>query len=211
MDVLQRTLESIVKPDAGVEYEALKRLADQARPAGSLGVLEPLSARLAGIAGTLDVSLKKKVIVTCAGDHGVVEEGVSLFPQEVTSQMVYNFVNGGASISVLAKHAGASVMVADLGVNATFNSELPIFHKKIGHGTQNFAKGPAMKRTEAVQAIEAGIAIVDEIVAEDGSLSWNENQVIDICYWQKKLIDEIRQDLEAQDNIISKRLLRRYS
>lgn len=164
MDLLSTTIDSIKQPDAEVEKAALKRLAEQARPAGSLGVLEPLSARLAGIAGSIDVKLDKKVIVTCAGDHGVVEEGVSLFPQEVTSQMVYNFVNGGASISVLAKHAGAEVVVADLGVNFDFEEELPVFHKKVGKGTKNFVKGPAMERREAVEAVEAGISIVDELV-----------------------------------------------
>ncbi len=167
MDLLNKTIDSIKKPDAEVEKAALERLADQARPAGSLGVLESLSARLAGIAGTIDVKLDKKIIVTCAGDHGVVEEGVSLFPQEVTSQMVYNFVNGGASISVLAKHAGAEVVVADLGVNFDFEPELPVFHKKIGKGTNNFFKGPAMSREDAVAAIEAGISIVDELVQKE--------------------------------------------
>ena len=163
MQLLNETINSIKKPDIEIERAALKRLADQARPAGSLGVLEPISVRLAGIAGTLDVKLDQKIIVICAGDHGVVEEGVSLFPQEVTSQMVYNFVNGGASISVLAKHAGAEVVVADLGVNFDFEKDLPLFHKKIGKGTKNFVRGPAMNREEAVAAIEAGISIVDEL------------------------------------------------
>ncbi len=166
MDLLNETVNSIKNLNHEVEAAARTRLADQARPAGSLGVLEPLSARLAGIAGSLDVRLDKKIVVTCAGDHGVVEEGVSLFPQEVTSQMVYNFVNGGASISVLAKHAGAEVVVADLGVNDDFQKDLPIFHKKVGHGTNNFVNGPAMSRDEAIQAIEAGISIVDELVAK---------------------------------------------
>ncbi len=129
--------------------------------------MEPISARLAGIVGQIDVRLNRKIIVTCAGDHGVVEEGVSLFPQEVTSQMVYNFVNGGASVSVLANHAGAEVRVADIGVNADFESDLPIFHKKVKKGTDNFTKCPAMSRDEAVASIEAGISIVDELVAEN--------------------------------------------
>ncbi|MEE4136649.1 MAG: nicotinate-nucleotide--dimethylbenzimidazole phosphoribosyltransferase, partial [Desulforhopalus sp.] len=110
--------------------------------------------------------LANKVIVTCAGDHGVVEEGVSLFPQEVTAQMVYNFVQGGASVSVLAAHAGADVRVADLGVNYDFEAELPIFHQKVGHGTANFARRPAMGREEAIRSVVAGIEIVDQLVAE---------------------------------------------
>ena len=129
-------------------------------------MLEDVGARLAGIARTLDVRLTRKVIVTCAGDHGVCAEGVSLFPAEVTPQMVYNFVNGGASINVLARHAGAVVKVADLGVNWDFEPDLPIFHKKIRKGTDNLAQGPAMTREAAVQSIEAGIEIVAELLAE---------------------------------------------
>jgi nicotinate-nucleotide--dimethylbenzimidazole phosphoribosyltransferase len=167
MKLLNDTIAKIGKPDAEIEQAALERLRNQARPAGSLGVMEPLSARLAGIAGTIDVRLDRKIIVTCAGDHGVVEEGVSLFPQEVTSQMVYNFVNGGASVSVLARHAGAEVRVADIGVNFDFEPDLPIFHKKVKKGTANFAKGPAMSRDDAEESIEAGISIVDELVAQN--------------------------------------------
>ncbi len=168
MKKLNDAILSIKETDKIILEKALDRLANQARPAGSLGVLEPLSARLASIKGSLDVRLEKKIIVTCAGDHGVVAEGVSLFPQEVTAQMVCNFVNGGASISVLARHAGASVRVADLGVNADFDQSLPIFHKKIAKGTRNFAKEPAMTREEAVQSIEAGIDIVETLVREQG-------------------------------------------
>jgi nicotinate-nucleotide--dimethylbenzimidazole phosphoribosyltransferase len=167
MDKLNKTINAICSPDTSFYNAALERLAQQARPAGSLGVLENLSARLAGIAKTIDVRLKRKVIVTCAGDHGVVAEGVSLFPQEVTPQMVYNFINGGASINVLAKHAGAEVKVADLGVNHDFEKDLPIYHKKIRKGTSNIAAGPAMSRQEAINSIEAGIDIVDELFKED--------------------------------------------
>jgi len=167
MKKLNDAIAAIKSPDKVMHERALERLANQARPAGSLGLLEPLSARLASIKGCMDVRLEKKVIVTCAGDHGVVAEGVSLFPQEVTAQMVYNFVNGGASISVLARHANATVRVADLGVNADFDPSLPIFHKKVAKGTRNFAKEPAMSREQAVESIEAGIDIVDALVNED--------------------------------------------
>lgn len=159
-------IEKIETPDSAVRKAALERLKNQARPAGSLGVMEPVSARLAAIAGAIDVRLKRKVIVTCAGDHGIVEEGVSRFPQEVTAQMVYNFVNGGASISVLARHAGAEVRVADIGVNFDFEPDISIFHKKIAKGTANFARGPAMTRDQAVASLVAGIEIVDELMDE---------------------------------------------
>jgi nicotinate-nucleotide--dimethylbenzimidazole phosphoribosyltransferase len=167
MNLLDQIINAIELPDRSIYHKAMERLSNQARPAGSLGVLEPLSARLAGIAKTLDVRLTNKIVVTCAGDHGIVAEGVSLFPQEVTAQMVYNFVNGGASISVLAKHAGASVKVADLGVNHDFDPNLPIFHYKIRKGTSNFAIEPAMTRQEARQSIEAGITIVKYLVENE--------------------------------------------
>ncbi len=163
-DLLTRTIASLKRPDQAMLERALTKLREQARPAGSLGILEDVSARLASIAGTLDVRLEKKVIVTCAGDHGIVEEGVSLFPSDVTPLMVYNFVKGGASVNVLAKHAGAEVVVADLGVNHTFEPSLPILHKKVRMGTANFAVGPAMTREEAIRSIEAGIEIVDELL-----------------------------------------------
>lgn len=166
MNILNEAIQAIKPLNKEVYDKAIDRLANQARPQGSLGILEPISARLAAIHGTIDVKLNRKVVVTCAGDHGVVAEGVSLFPQEVTPQMVFNFVGGGASISVLARHAGAEVKVADLGVNYDFDPGTPIFHKKVGKGTRNFAKEPAMTREEAIRSLEAGIEIVDALVAE---------------------------------------------
>jgi nicotinate-nucleotide--dimethylbenzimidazole phosphoribosyltransferase len=169
MNLLQKTINQIKNPDRKFYEAARERLRQQARPAGSLGLLEEVGARLAGIFSTLDVRLKNKILVTCAGDHGICEEGVSLFPSEVTPQMVYNFINEGASINVLARHAGARVRVADLGVNHDFDPNIPIFHKKVRKGTSNFAKGPAMTREEAVRSVEAGIEIVEELF-QDGTV-----------------------------------------
>ena len=166
MELLKKRINMIGTPNESVAAAAKERLRNQARPAGSLGTMEPLAARLAAIAGKMDVHLDHKVVVTCAGDHGVVAEGVSRFPQEVTPQMVYNFVDGGAAINVLARYARADVRVADIGVNWEFEPELPLFHKKIAKGTANFTKGPAMHRDQAVASIEAGIAIIDELIAE---------------------------------------------
>src|SRR3990170_3283491 len=84
------------------------------KPAGSLGRLEELSIQLAGIMGKEIPSIKDKVIITMAGDHGVVAEGVSAFPQEVTPQMVLNFLHGGAAINVLARHVGARITIVDM-------------------------------------------------------------------------------------------------
>ena len=166
MSLLQNTIANIREPDASVRDAALDRLRHQVRPAGSLGLLEPAAARLAGIAGTIDVKLRRKVIVVCAGDHGICEEGVSLFPADVTPKMVMAFVGGAASINTLARHAGAEVRVADLGVNYDFPPHLPIFHAKVRKGTANFAKGPAMTRAEAERCVETGIRIVEELHRE---------------------------------------------
>ncbi|MEA2061539.1 MAG: nicotinate-nucleotide--dimethylbenzimidazole phosphoribosyltransferase [Thermodesulfobacteriota bacterium] len=167
--LLNEIIERINNKD--LDHKALTaaqdRLQNQAKPPGSLGVMEEIAVRLAAIKGDIDVKLTNKVIVTCAGDHGVVEEGVSLFPAEVTPQMVLNFAGGGASVNVIADHAGAAVKAADIGVNYDFDPKLPIFHKKVRYGTANFTKEPAMSRSEAVQSIEAGIDIVNELEAEN--------------------------------------------
>ncbi|WP_291318975.1 nicotinate-nucleotide--dimethylbenzimidazole phosphoribosyltransferase [Desulfonatronospira sp.] len=168
MTLLEHSIQNITEPDQEIKAAALKRLANQARPRGSLGRLEPAAARLASICGRMDVRLDKKTIVTCAGDHGVVEEGISLFPSEVTAQMVYNFVQGGASINVLARHAGARVQVADLGVNHDFDPALDILHRKIRKGTSNMARGPAMTREEATESVQAGISIVNHLADSQG-------------------------------------------
>ncbi len=167
MTLLNQTIASIPKTlDEDTFKAAKERLANQAKPAKSLGIMEDISARLAAIKGTINVQLTNKRIVTCAGDHGVTQEGISLFPADVTPQMVYNFAAGGASVNVIGNHAGAIVKAADLGVNHDFDPDLQIFHKKIRHGTANFTKEPAMTRAEAIQSIEAGIEIVNELEAE---------------------------------------------
>jgi nicotinate-nucleotide--dimethylbenzimidazole phosphoribosyltransferase len=167
MSLLEHTIGSIPKTLNQEAFTAAKdRLLNQAKPPGSLGIMEDISARLAAIKGTIDVHLTNKRIVTCAGDHGVTQEGISLFPAEVTPQMVLNFAAGGASVNVIGKHAGAIVKAADIGVNYDFDPDLPIFHKKVRHGTANFTKEPAMTRDEAIRSIEAGIEIVAELMAE---------------------------------------------
>ncbi len=165
--LLDDTIKKISCPDKKMKKMALKRLRDQARPAGSLGRLETIAAKIAAIKGKMDVRFKSKKVVVCAGDHGIAAEGVSLFLQEVTKKMVENFVAGGASVNVIANHASAEVLVADIGVNADFDSSLPIFHKKVKKGTDNFSKMPAMSKDEAVQAIENGIDIVKELIDKD--------------------------------------------
>lgn len=149
--------------DTALEEEAQRHLDNLTKPQGSLGKLEWLAKKIIGIKGTMRPSLENKVIFTMAGDHGVAAEGVSAFPQEVTPQMVYNFINGGAAINVLSRHAGARVDVIDMGVKADIKSEHPNFiNKKINHGTKNFTKGPAMTKDEARKSIAAGIEVFNE-------------------------------------------------
>ncbi|MBI5574677.1 MAG: nicotinate-nucleotide--dimethylbenzimidazole phosphoribosyltransferase [Elusimicrobia bacterium] len=153
-----------IKPlDEKLLEQTQKRLDNLTKPLGSLGRLEELAKQVVAITGKEKPELKKKVIFTLAGDHGVVEEGVSCYPKEVTPQMVYNFLRGGAGINVLARHVGAKVVVADIGVAEKIDVTNPEFKdKKINFGTKNFTKGPAMTEDKAVKSIEAGIELVEE-------------------------------------------------
>ncbi|MEK7774173.1 MAG: nicotinate-nucleotide--dimethylbenzimidazole phosphoribosyltransferase, partial [Deltaproteobacteria bacterium] len=117
--------------------------------------------KLVGITGNIAPKIKRKVIFTFAADHGVAEEGVSAFPKEVTRQMVFNFLSGGAGINVLARHAGAEVKVIDIGVDYEFSGKGTegLLKRKVVRGTRNIRKGPAMTRREAMDCIEVGIAL----------------------------------------------------
>lgn len=148
---------------------AQKKLNSLTKPLGSLGVLEDIAKKLAGITGNPQPKIGKKTIIVMAGDHGVVEEGVSAYPQEVTPQMVYNFLNGGAGINVLAKHVGADVKVVDIGVRIPFEAS-GLISRKIKAGTDNMTKGPAMTKEEAVSAIEAGIDIVESEIKNEATI-----------------------------------------
>lgn len=138
---------------------AQQRLDNLTKPPKSLGRLEEFAAQLVAITEERMPSLDKKAIFTFAADHGVAEEGVSAYPKEVTAQMVFNFLRGGAGINVLARHVGADVIVIDIGVDYEFGSIEGLVGKKVVSGTRNFTKGPAMKRDEARRCIEIGIEI----------------------------------------------------
>ncbi len=140
------------------------------KPQGSLGRLEELSIKLAGIFGEATPVIKRKAIIVAAGDHGVVAEGVSAYPQEVTPQMVLNFLGGGAAINVLSKHAGAEIVVVDAGVAGDLPSHPKLRPAKIARGTGNMAVGPAMSRQQAIQCIETGIETAQEQIAEGADL-----------------------------------------
>ncbi len=161
MTELSKLLERIAAPDGAAGLEAQRCLDQLTKPPGSLGRLEELARRLAEITGTCPPVISHPVIFTLAGDHGVVEEGVSAYPQVVTAQMVENFLRGGAAVNVLARHAGARVVVADLGVAAPLVEHVSLKAMKIAPGTRNMSRGPAMTRAEARAAIEAGIELVE--------------------------------------------------
>ena len=166
MKLLKHTIGHINKVvidsqgDVGLKFKAF------AIPGGSLGRLEELATIYASIKNDLNCKIKHKKIFTMAGDHGVVEEGVSAFPQQVTAQMVQNFIEGGAAINVLARYVGAKVIVVDCGVASHLEAKQCLKIKKVGLGTRNMTEGPAMSRGEAVRSIEAGIELIEEELAE---------------------------------------------
>ncbi len=162
MKQLSEYLKSIRPVDTARTSEVQARLDNLTKPQGSLGRLEELAKKYCLITGRDKPVIKNKLIFTFAGDHGVAEEGVSAYPKEVTPQMVLNFLRGGAAVNVFAKHVGARVIVVDMGVDYEFEPMEGLEIRKIGRGTRNIAKGPAMSREEAEQAVIAGIELVEK-------------------------------------------------
>jgi nicotinate-nucleotide--dimethylbenzimidazole phosphoribosyltransferase len=163
---LDTILKEIKPLDSSAMAAARSRQNTLTKPHGSLGRLEELSIQLAGIKGTPTPKLEHKSIIVMAADHGVAAETVSLYPQEVTRQMVLNFLKGGAAINVLAGQIGARVIVVDMGVKGGFQPLPGLLCKMIDFGTQNMTQGPAMTRQQAVDAIEAGIQTVEAEMAK---------------------------------------------
>ena len=159
--MLENIIAKIESLDENAMAAAKARQNTLTKPAGSLGRLEELSIQLAGISGKEIPEINDKVIITMAGDHGVVEEGVSAFSQEVTPQMVMNFLYGGAAINVLAKHVGARITIVDMGVVVEMEPHPALVVKKIAQGTANMTKGPAMTQERAEEAILAGVNVVE--------------------------------------------------
>ena len=163
MALLAETIAEISGQDQGWRGKAKARLDQLAIPHWALGRLMDLALDLAGQTRSLRPPTGRKAVITMAGDHGVAAEGVSKFPQAVTPQMVANFVRGGAGINVLARLAGAEVIVVDMGVAADLSPLVKagrLLDRKIAWGTANLAKGPAMSREQAVASLEAGIGVV---------------------------------------------------
>lgn len=159
---LHEVIGRIQPLDSLAQREARARQAALAKPAGSLGRLEALSIQIAGITGQALPEIEHKVVVTMAADHGVAAEGVSAYPQEVTRQMVSNFLRGGAAINVLGRHTCTRVVVVDMGVAADIAPHPGLVDRKVAPGTGNIARGPAMTRDQAIQALLSGVGVVEE-------------------------------------------------
>src|SRR5213594_1033378 len=161
MTQLSRLLSAVAPPPLDGAEAAQRHLDGLTKPPGSLGRLEEIALRLALLRGSAP-EVGHPVIFTFAADHGVVAEGVSAYPQVVTAQMVENFLRGGAAVNVLARQAGARVVVADFGVASPIGQTPDLVACPLGPGTRNMAQGSAMTREHAVRAIETGARLAEQ-------------------------------------------------
>lgn len=166
VDLLAETVAAVRPADPAAAAEARARQARLTKPPGALGVLEDVSVRLAGLAGTCPPPLPSPAAVAVfAADHGVHAQGVSPWPQEVTVQMVANILGGGAAVNAFAGQVGAEVVVVDVGVAGTLDPVPGLLPRKVRAGTRDLAVEPAMTREEAVRALEVGIEVARDLVA----------------------------------------------
>jgi nicotinate-nucleotide--dimethylbenzimidazole phosphoribosyltransferase len=166
--LLERTLASVPPPDLDATAETARLLDAKTKPPGSLGRLEDLACRIAAIRGSVPSGAPQPAIVVAAADHGVAARGVSAYPQEVTAQMLVNFAGGGAAICVLAREAGARLVVVDAGVIGApqpLDGVRPEIVDGV-RGTGDLTLGPAMSRSAAVGMIERGITLAEELASE---------------------------------------------
>ena len=172
----QSLISSIQPADAASMQSARERQAQLTKPAGALGLLEDLSVRLAGVFQTATPHPRGAAVIVAAGDHGVVQEGVSAFPPEVTPAMVANFTastpsgRGGAAVNAIARTVGARVYVADVGVNAELPAHPDLYALKVRMGTRNLRLESAMTREETLQAVLAGSELAGRAIADGADL-----------------------------------------
>lgn len=145
--------------NAELQQKLQAKIDNKTKPIGALGRLERLALQVGRVQQSLDTELRRPAMLVFAGDHGVAASGVSPYPQEVTRQMVLNFLAGGAAINVFARQNGMAVRVVDAGVNHDFGQIDGLINAKIGFGTRNFLEEPAMTRAECEAAIKQGAAI----------------------------------------------------
>ncbi len=153
-------LPAIPPLDLAAADAARARQASLTKPTGSLGRLEALAVQLAAITGQARPNVTRKAVIVMAGDHGVTQSGVSAYPSDVTPQMVLNFLHGGAAINVLARQAGARVVVVDVGVAADLPEHAGLLRRKVARGTANMTLGPALTRAQAEAALSVGLEVV---------------------------------------------------
>ncbi|MDZ4098135.1 MAG: nicotinate-nucleotide--dimethylbenzimidazole phosphoribosyltransferase [Methylophilaceae bacterium] len=165
----------ITAPDNSIAEALAAKINQKTKPLGALGRLEQLALQIGVIQHTLTPQLKRPVVMVFAGDHGIVEAGVSPYPQAVTQQMVMNFLAGGAGVNVFAKQNNMQVRVIDAGVNHVFAPHVDLIDAKVGMGTCNFAKAPAMSAAECEQAISKGAELAEqELAAGSNVLAFGE-------------------------------------
>ncbi|KYH35370.1 nicotinate-nucleotide--dimethylbenzimidazole phosphoribosyltransferase [Clostridium tepidiprofundi DSM 19306] len=163
MKLLNETLKSIEPLNENAVKDAWKYLDGLTKPIASLGELENIAAKMAGITGNVHNNINKKTIIIMCADNGVQDEGVSSCPQELTWIVSNNFTRGITGVNVLADFVNSEITVVDIGIKGEINNT-KILDRKIANGTNNMLKGPAMTREEAIKAIETGIEIVDNLV-----------------------------------------------
>lgn len=149
-------------PNRAIQSDLQKKIDNLTKPKGSLGVLEELALQIGTIQQSLNPSLKNPHHIIFAGDHGVAVEGVSLSPQEVTFQMIANFMGGGAGINFLARQHGFKLKVVDSGANYEFKQDSGLIDLKIAKGTKNYLYEPAMTKEQALTALERGAGVVND-------------------------------------------------
>lgn len=167
---LAHALPAIPPLDAAAMAAAMARQDQLTKPQGALGRLEALAIQIAGITGQARPQLRSPAVIVMAGDHGVAAQGVSAYPAAVTPQMVLNFLHGGAAINVLARHAGARVVVVDLGVAAELPPHPDLRSRRVAPGTADLSRQPAMSREQAFLAVAHGVAVAEETIAEGADL-----------------------------------------
>jgi len=170
MHLLHDTIQNIQGADMNSMEQARERIDILCKPPGSLGKLESIAVQLSGITGQLYPVIDKKVMIVCAADHGVCEEGVTTNPQDVTVFQTLNFPKGGTGVCAIASLTNAKVVTVDVGVKEDIPLDAGVIVHKVKYGTANMAQGPAMSREEAIQSIEVGIRVATEEITKGANL-----------------------------------------
>lgn len=165
MKLLKETLEAIKPVDEEAKKKAKERMDNLTKPIGSLGILEEIAIKMAGITGKVHNKMEKRSTVVMCADNGVVEEGVSACPQWFTKVLTENLTKGYTGVFVLSEFTNSDVTTVDIGVDADIDNP-KVLNRKVAYGTKNMAKGPSMTREEAIKAIEVGIEVADKLYSE---------------------------------------------